>query len=216
MEYLYFKQALEIHIECNHVLIDQSTKSFLSDIIHEMLQIDTSRRPTAKELCEVFHTLLCSETVFSISQIGYEFNSRFHESSLLRRTSTTGTILSIALSNKRDNDPSVGKDNTVGTIILLRLTLVKVQLRNRGESLLSQWFIFRQQGFTARGPYLRRLRVPRKSIRTSRNAILLCSFEADITALVEKHLLDNFRQRVFQSKLPGTTPCLYSHICGTT
>jgi serine/threonine protein kinase len=101
MEYLYFKQALEIHIECNHVLIDQSTKSFLSDIIHEMLQIDTSRRPTAKELYEVFHALLCSETVLSSSQIGYEFMSRFHESSLLRRRSTIGTILSMTLSNMR-------------------------------------------------------------------------------------------------------------------
>lgn len=100
MEYIYFKQALEIHIECDDVVIDPGTKSFLSDIIHEMLQIDAPRRPTAKQLCDVFHAILYLENESS-SQIGYDFISRFHENSLARRRSTIGTLSMITLTCHR-------------------------------------------------------------------------------------------------------------------
>jgi serine/threonine protein kinase len=58
LEQRYFKRELGIPIDLPDVLTDQGNETFVSKIIHNMLQIEASQRPAIKELCELFEGLL--------------------------------------------------------------------------------------------------------------------------------------------------------------
>jgi serine/threonine protein kinase len=61
MEHRYFKQEqVGIPIDFTEFVSDQATREFLSKIIHNMLQIDSSKRPAAKDLCELFEKVLAT------------------------------------------------------------------------------------------------------------------------------------------------------------
>jgi serine/threonine protein kinase len=57
LEHLVFKRRFKIPEDRTNMLTPNATKA-VSDTIHNMLEIDPARRPTAKELYNIFETLL--------------------------------------------------------------------------------------------------------------------------------------------------------------
>ena len=79
LEHQIFDRRFRVPEDMAGVLIGQESKAFLSHAISAMLEIDASRRPTAKELCEIFiillnsaNSLVVSTPVTNASDIGYE------------------------------------------------------------------------------------------------------------------------------------------------
>lgn len=58
LEQRYFKRELGIHLDSADVSMNQNNEAFVSKIIHNMLQIEPSKRPAVKDLCQLFEDLL--------------------------------------------------------------------------------------------------------------------------------------------------------------